>query len=133
MTDHLTTEITSAYAGTWYDLPDGTKRYYTEEHIAHMATLHARHEDTVQVADAIDTVRAKRNRAPVGIRVSTAAPPQRKPEEKPLRRCVVCGDPMIGPYHGKAKAHTWCRAEMQHGTERAQKEKQKAVREGRAA
>ena len=36
---YLTTEDTGFYAGTWHDLPDGTRRYYTLDHVAHMRKL----------------------------------------------------------------------------------------------
>ena len=96
MTDHLTTRDTGRYAGTWYDLPDGAKRYYTEEHIAHMNALHARHDDREQVAEAIDTVRANKGKGTINPFVKTApAEPKPKPQKPSEKNCPICGRTFI--------------------------------------
>ena len=63
MDNRLTTENTGHYAGRWYDLPDGTKRYYTVEAVKDMRRFHGggqkAHSGDVGGLDAIDAYRKK--------------------------------------------------------------------------
>lgn len=135
MTDHLTTRDTGHYAGVWYDLPDGTKRYYTEEHIAHMNALHARHDDTVQVADAIDTVRANKGRGTINPFVKTAPSERKQPTitVAPEKPCAICGRMFrpISPTYATCGAES-CKNEHHRNMQRQHRRVYDAKRRGRA-
>ena len=81
----FTTENTGHYAGTWHDLPDGTKRYWTLEEVEAQRIRNRKGNDRKRVDAAIEVVRDRRaKRAPMA-RTTTA-----KPRALKTSRCKIC-------------------------------------------
>lgn len=121
MTDHLTTENTGHYAGIWYDLPDGTKRYFTREYVAEVAARESRSMDRDLHATAIPA-RALVNG---GKYPTKADAPRAVKADLPL--CEICKTHPIRNRKSKTCGNPECAVALTHKTQAAQKQKTQAA------
>lgn len=108
MDNRFTTENTGHYAGRWYDLPDGTKRYFTLEEVAKQQRIYRKGDSS---ADAIQQTRDGMNHGPVGIQIK----PQMIDRPRTCGHCKntfysswpqakTCGNPVCVKEYRKAMA-----------------------------
>lgn len=81
-TPYLTTENTGHFAGEWNRLPDGSPRYFTHAHVAHMAELNRNADDGTRIAEIVKRKRDSATPSPAQVRGARESIKTRRKEKR---------------------------------------------------